>query len=107
MGRSNFVHFSLVAAVVTVLAALIYAQFSEYLPEGMQISSATTSLRQQNPACALAEVPRDHAFVAASLWEGGIQTDLVIGSPPTVLKIVRVNVAPGDKPMTVFLSGLA
>ena len=104
LARSPLVHYSLVTIAVAVLGGLIYLQFSDYLPENMQLSGAVT-LRQQNPDCALAEVPGEHLFVAASVWEGGVPTDIVIGSPPLVAKAVRVDIAQGDRPLTVFLSG--
>jgi hypothetical protein len=102
--RSTFGHYSMVAAAVAVLGGLVYIQMSDYLPETLQMSGPDAA-RQQNPACALAEVPRHHTFVAASAWEGGLPTDLVIGNPPMVLKTVRVSIDQGEKPITLFLSG--
>ncbi|MFL6795817.1 MAG: hypothetical protein ACJ8F3_00220 [Xanthobacteraceae bacterium] len=105
MVRSQFVHYGLVAAATALLAGLVYVQMSDYLPERMQMSSQIVAARQQNPACALADVPREHEFVAASMWEGGIPTDLVIGNPPEVMQAARVHVTAGEKPITVFLAG--
>ena len=102
--RSTFAHYSLVAAAVAVLGGLVYAQISDYLPERMLISGPH-AIRQANPACALTQVPNDHVFAAASAWEAGAQTDLLIGTLPLVATAVRVSVAEGDKPITVFLSG--
>jgi hypothetical protein len=89
---------------VAGLGLLIYLQFSDDLPDYMQMSGSE-ALRAQHPKCALAEVSRDHIFVAASMWEGGALTGLTIGSPPFATKLVRVSVARGDKPISVFLSG--
>ena len=50
--RSPFVHYSLVAATAAILAGLIYLQFSNNLPDSLQISNVK-SLRTQHPDCAL------------------------------------------------------
>jgi hypothetical protein len=89
--RTKFGHYSLVTAAAAVLVALVYLQFSNYLPDSMQLSGIK-SLRQRHPACALAEVQPDHTLVAAAVWDGGIPSDLVIGTPPHAATIVRVSV---------------
>jgi hypothetical protein len=113
--RSTFGHYSMVTAAVAVLGGLVYAQFADHLPERMQVSNhlpqsiqiaTPKALHEQNPACALAEVPDDHIFAAASVFNG-VQTDLTMGKLPVVATTVRVTVDPGDKPITVFLAGYA
>ncbi len=102
--RSPIVRYSLLAAAVAALCGLVYMQVSERLPESLQVTNAA-ALRQQNPSCALAEVPRDHAFLAASINEGGLHSGLIFGNIQTATKTVQVTVEAGDKPITVFLSG--
>jgi hypothetical protein len=102
--RSQLVRHALLAAATAALCGVLYAQFSQHLPAAAQITNADT-LRQQNPACALAEIPADHIFAAASVSQGGAQSGLIFGTMQWATKTVRVHVAPGDKPITVFLSG--
>src|SRR5262245_153882 len=105
--RGSFGHYSLVAAGVALLGLLIYVQFSDFLPDQLPMStmSGADALREQHPACALPKVPGDHAFVAASVLQGGAPTNLVIGTSTRVSRVVRVNVDSGSKPVSVFLTG--
>ena len=102
--RSPITRTSLAATAALAMCGLLYIQFSEYFPEALQLSNAD-ALRKQNPACALADVPRDHLLVAASIWEGGAHSGLILGNVQTATKVVQVNVAAGESPITAFLSG--
>lgn len=103
-GRSPLARHSLLAAATAALCGVLYAQFSQHLPAAVQVTNAG-AVRQNNPACALAEIPADHIFTAASVSQGGAQSGLIFGNMQLATKTVRVHVAPGDKPITVFLSG--
>jgi hypothetical protein len=102
--RSALARHSLLAVATAALCGVLYAQFSQHLPASLQITDAK-ALRQGNPACALAEIPPDHIFAAASVSQGGAQSGLIFGTMQWATKTVRVHVAPGDKPITAFLSG--
>ena len=57
------------------------------------------------PACTRPPVPDDHVFVAANAYEGDTLANVLLGSQDEVSTIVRVAVAPGAQPITLFVSG--
>jgi hypothetical protein len=102
--RSPLAHYARVGAAVAVLAGLVYAQFSEHLPDALQIANPA-SLRQRNPACAIGQVPAGHTFLAASVLEGAVPTELLIGPYLRAANAVRISIDRGDTPITIFVSG--
>jgi hypothetical protein len=104
--RSPVVRRWLLVGAIAALCGLIYLQVAAHLPERFQVSDAGR-LRQANPSCALAEVPRDQLFLSASVFQGGEHTGLIFGQVQTPVKTVNVAVEPGDKPLTLFVTGNA
>lgn len=62
-------------------------------------------MRRLLPACAREAVPDAHLFVAANLHEGNTLANVLIGSGNQPSTVVRVTVAPGDRPLSVFVIG--
>ncbi|MBV8753740.1 MAG: hypothetical protein JO328_12850 [Hyphomicrobiales bacterium] len=66
----------------------------------------TAGVLRQFQACVAAPVPRDEEFIAATVFTGETLGNVVI-APDLLTRIVRVDVAPGARPLTLFLAGNA
>ena len=76
----------------------------------LSLCGAEPSRAQANPqllfGCTRAPVPDDHLFIAISSYQGATLANVHVGEG-TVSTIVRVTVAPGDQPITVFALGFS
>lgn len=62
----------------------------------------------QYPGCVRTPVPADHIFVAAKAADAGTLANILLGPPSggaDQSKVIRVTVAPGDRPITLFAAG--
>lgn len=57
------------------------------------------------PLCVATPVPDDHAFIAVDAYQGDTLANVLVGSDDNPSTIVRVTVAPGREPVSLFLSG--
>jgi hypothetical protein len=62
------------------------------------------------PNCVLRPVPADHVLVVATANGGSVLTNIRFGTDqepkPDASRLVHVAVAPGDRPITVFVGGI-
>jgi hypothetical protein len=89
----------LTASAVAIAAFLSTAA----TPSAQQVDPRV--MQRMFPACVRNPVPDDHTFVAVNLYQGDTLANVLIGSESSQSTIVRVNVRPGDKPMSVFVIG--
>ena len=78
-------------------AGMAFASFAVAQP------AATSPDPAARPECKVAAVDPDHAFIAASVYQGETLTNLQLNTPDHATTAIRVMVAPGDKPITVLL----
>ncbi len=96
MHRIRVVGLALGAAVYLACASVAVSQ-----PTGSSPNSAP--LAALGPDCRIAAVNPDHAFVAAAVYGGDTLANLQLKTSDDETTVVRVKVAPGDKPITVVL----
>lgn len=74
----------------------------------LSMCGAEPSRAQPGPqrllGCTGAPVPDDHLFIALSLYQGATLANVFVGEG-TISTVIRVTVAPGDQPITVFALG--
>jgi hypothetical protein len=89
------------AAIVSALAAACLVFASSLAAQVLDPRASWQVL----PSCTSTPVPDDHAFVATAVYQGDTLANVLVGSEHNPSTIVRVTVARGSKPISVFVSG--